>query len=90
MYMAKIGNVPVEVGTIVEMAQIENFKFEVLEIRERDFRIRWAAGKTKGQMDSIPYSLFAGIGNPVEVVEVSDNPTDPNRAFLYRRLSNGC
>ena len=89
MYKAKLGGYTIEVGTTLEMSQITDFTFKVLEIRESSFKVEWLAGDSTGQVDSIPYTLFASIGHEVEVWEAPElKDNDPNTAWLHKRLTD--
>jgi len=89
MYIAKLGHHVIEPGTDITIEGIEDFSFKVLKVLKTGFTIEWSVGENKGQKDTIPFSMFKGIGQEIELVEVSNSTTDPNAAFLHRRLSNG-
>jgi hypothetical protein len=88
MYAAKLGGHLIEIGTKIEMPQITDFAFKVVDIREASFKVVWLTGKATGNADTIPYSLFASIGHEVELIDVSDNIIEPNSAWLRMRMTN--
>ena len=90
MYIAKIAGHTITPGTELEIQGIEdNFKFKVLEVLKHSFRVLWLAGDSVGNEDSLPHSLFASIGQEVEVIEILDDDNNPNSAFLRKRLADG-
>jgi len=86
MYIAKIAGYTISPGTDLTIEGVENFRFQVLEVRKDDFRVMWLDGDHAGSKDSIPHSLFGGIGQTVHVFEVDDDTREPNRAFLTKKL----
>lgn len=73
-------------GTEIEVPGFDDqFKFQVVAIREKSFKVVWLLGKQAGVEDVVPYSLF---GDAVKVSEITDN-NEPNQAFKYRKLMDG-
>ena len=85
MYIAKLGGHTITEGTELEIQGVDDFKFRVLEVRKNSFKVEWLSGDSVGKEDSIPHSLFAGLGQEIEVIEVLDDG-NPNQSFLARKL----
>ena len=88
MYIAKIAGHTIQPGIELEIqgvAGIDDLKIEVLEVRKNSFRVKWLTGEHAGNEGSIPYSLFADIGQGVEVIGILDDG-NPNQSFLAKKL----
>lgn len=85
MYIGKINGQTVWPGCTVEVAGLSSFNFRVLEFRQDSLKIRWLAGSNKkGEEETISVSLFRGILD-IKIIEMPDEPHEPNRAFLLRK-----
>jgi hypothetical protein len=70
-------------GTVIQLDYIsEEYKFEVLEVEEDSFLVRWLAGTSEGHEDRLPFSI---MGGKVSTVEEQEDTLDPNRAFRMQK-----
>lgn len=90
MYIAKLAGHVIEPGTNLEIQDNGlQFAFIVQEVKQRHFVVRWTKGENAGERDTIPFSLFEGIGQPITIMRVEDHygqTLEPNQAWLYKRL----
>ena len=87
MYIAKIAGHIITAGMELEIQGVDNLKFEVLEVRKNSFQVKWLSGDTAGNEDNIPHSLFASVGQTVNIIEILDDG-NPNQSFLTRKLKD--
>ena len=87
MYIAKIGGHTVMSGTQLILDGMADNKYTLLvhEVLKTGFRVEWLNGDNEGSMDVIPHSLFANVGMNIEVIEVSEDENEPNRAWLLKK-----
>lgn len=83
MFVIRIGSLYVKEGSEVEMPDIFPSPFRVLNINESRLKVEFIGPQLTG-IDSIPTSLFIASGG--KLVEVFDGNSDPNSAFLLRKL----
>jgi len=85
MYLAKMSGSLVEPGTTIEITGVDDFKCEVLAVHPEHFDIKWLLGENKGKVDKLPFSIFGH--DAVSVFEVKDSTSEPNKAWLYKRMT---
>ena len=84
MYIAKFAGKTVEPGTLVEVVEAPSLSFELLEVSADSLKIKWLNGSESDPVITVPPTVFDGLFD-IEIIEISDDELDPNRAFFISK-----